>query len=152
MFLQTCMLRGRAQVGAPPYLQAYREWESTGRCSPDLHADREQENMDICRNNSLICPLLRLTQDPCSFPWGKLESFIHTTLLEIWDLRINTSSSPASLLTFNMIAESLFQCCVAQGLVKWWEGQHWLVGAENCKGNPPVVLLVFQAIAVAEEL
>lgn len=135
VLLQTCMLRGRAQVGATPDLQAYREWERQV-CSPDLCADREQESMGICRNDSLVCPLLRLTQDPHSFPWGKLESFIHTTLLEIWDLRINTSSSPASLLTFNMIAKFLFQCCVAQGLVKWWEGQHWLVWAENCKGNP----------------
>lgn len=111
------MLRGRAQAGIL--------W--------DPYTDREQESMDFCRNDSLVCPLLRLTQVPRSFPLG---NFIHTTLLEIWDLRINTSSSPASLLTFNMIAESLFQCCVAQGLVKRREGQHCLAWAENCKGNP----------------
>lgn len=110
------MLRGRAQAGAP--------W--------DLYTDREQESMNFCRNDCLVCPLLRLTQDPRSFPLGKLESFIHTTLLEIRDLRINTSSSPASLLTFNMIAESLFQCCVAQG----WRGTA-LAGLNwKLQGNP----------------
>lgn len=132
---------------APSDLNAERE--STGRCSlrPVYWLTESRRAGTFVGTTLLSVPLLRLTQDPCSFPLG---SFIHTTLLEIWDLRINTSSSPASLLTFNIIAESLFQCCVAQELVKWQEGQHRLAWAENCKGIP-VVLLVFLAIASAEE-
>lgn len=70
--------------------------------------------------------------------------------MEIWDLRINTSSSPVCLLTFNMIAESLFQCCVAQDLPS---DERDSTGWSELKTarEIPVVLLVFQAIAAAEE-
>jgi hypothetical protein len=90
----------------------------------ELHAESRSRGFLFCRNGSHVCPFFFFFEvHPGSmlFPLGKLGVYPHNTFnsMEICDLRLNTSSFPASLLTFNMVADSLFQCFIAKGLVKW---------------------------------
>ena len=76
-------------------------------------------NEDMWRNSQMFFLFRGLLEITVLFPRKAGELLYPCNCMEVFDLKLHTSSSPPSLFTFSIIPESLLTDHTKEGFLKW---------------------------------